>query len=179
MSRHRYPLQALLKDDVKAALGLAVSATPLFFVGNISVTIFFIFLALTILFLVFAVRTALRHMTVIEISDMGVRASGPLGATIAWEDLRDVRLRYYSTRRDRERGWMDIRLKGGRHTLRIDSAIEGFEHIVRRTTDFAPHHGIELSAATRANLKSMGLGGPRAHPPAGTADLGNKIVGGR
>ena len=118
-------------------------------------------------------------MTVIEISDMGVRASGPLGATIAWEDLRDVRLRYYSTRRDRERGWMDLRLKGRRQTLRIDSAIEGFEHIVRRTTDFAPHHGIELGAATRANLKSMGLGEPQAHPPAGTADLANKIVGGR
>lgn len=165
MSRHRYPLQTLLKDDVKAALGLGVSATPLFFVGSISVIIFFIFFALTLLFLVFGLRTALRHMTVIEISDVGVQNSGPLGATIAWEDLRDVKLRYYSTRRDRERGWMDLRLKGRRHTLRIESAIEGFEHIVRRTTDFAPHHGIELSAPTRANLKAMGLGEQQADPP--------------
>ncbi len=165
MSRHRYPLQTLLKDDLKAALGLAVSATPLFFVSNISVTIFFIFLALTILFLVFGLRTALRHMTVIEISDVGVGNSGPLGAIIAWEDLRDVRLRYYSTRRDRERGWMDLRLKGRRHTLRIESVIEGFEHIVRRTTEFAPQHGIELSAPTRINLKAMGLGEQQADPP--------------
>lgn len=177
MSRHRYPLQALLKDDVKAALGLAVSATPLFFVGSISVIIFFIFLALTLLFLVFGLRTALRHTMVVEVSDMGVRATGPLGMTIAWEDLRDVRLRYYSTRRDRERGWMDLRLKSRRRTLRIESAIKGFEHIVRRTTDFAPDHGIELSAATRANLKAMGIGEQRTHPPDDAADTTRKFAG--
>lgn len=176
MSRHRYPLSALLKDDVKAVLGLAVSATPLF-IDGISVIIFYVFLALTILFLVFGLRMALRHTTVIEVSDRGVRASGLLGATIAWEDLRDVQLRYYSTRRDREHGWMDLRLKGRRHALRIESAIEGFEHIVRRTTDFAPHNGIELSAPTRANLKAMGIGEQRPPPPDDAAKMTNKLAG--
>lgn len=176
MSHHRYPLQALLKDDVKASLGLAVSAIPLFFVGSISVIIFFIFLALTLLFLVFGLRTALRHTMVVEVSDIGVRASGPLGATIAWEDLRDVQLRYYSTRRDRERGWMDLRLKSRRHTLRIESAIEGFEHIVRQATDFAPRHGIELSAPTRANLKAMGIGEQRAQSPDDATDSTSKFA---
>ncbi len=174
MSRHRYPLHALLKNDVKAALGLAVSAIPLIFVGSISVITFFIFLTLTLLFLVFGLRTALRHMTVIEISDVGVRDSGPLGATIAWEDLRDVQLRYYSTRRDRERGWMDLRLKGRRRTLRIESAIEGFEHIVRRAAGFAPHHGIELGAPTRANLKAMGIAEQQTPNPDDAADIARK-----
>ena len=177
MSRHRYPLQALLKDDVKAVLGLAVTTTPLF-IGDISVIVFYIFLVLTLLFLVFGLHVALRHTTVIELSDMGVQASGPLGMTIAWEDLRNVRLRYYSTRRDRERGWMDLRLKGRRRTLRIESAIGEFEQIVRRTTDFATGHGIELSAATRANLESMGLVEPQSQPPDGTAGLTSKMAGG-
>lgn len=176
MSRHRYPLAALLKDDVKAVLGLAVSATPLFFVGGISAIIFYIFLVLTILFLVYGLRMAIRHTTVIEVSDMGVRASGPLGTTIVWEDLRDVQLRYYSTRRDRERGWMDLRLKGPRRTLRIESAIEGFEHIVRRTTEFAPDNGIDLSAPTRANLKAMGLGEPRSHPLDDAANMASRFA---
>lgn len=177
MSRHRYPLPALLKDDVKAVLGLAVTTTPLI-IGDLSVIVFYIFLVLTLLFLVFGLRLVVRHTTVIEVSDMGVRAGGPLGMTIAWEDLRDVRLRYYSTRRDRERGWMDLRLKGRRRTLRIESAIEGFEHIVRRTTDFATGHGIDLSAATRVNLESMGLVEPQTQPPAGPADLTAKMVSG-
>ena len=81
MSRHRYPLKALLKDDVKAVLGLAVTTTPLF-IGDIAVIVFYIFLVLTLLFLVFGLRVAVRHATVIEVSDMGVRAGGPLGMTL-------------------------------------------------------------------------------------------------
>ncbi len=177
MSQHRYPLQTLLKDDVKAVLGLAVSATPLFFIGGISVVVFFIFLALTFLFLIFGLRTALRHATNIEVSDLGVRVRGPMGATIAWDDLRDVRLRYYSTRRDREQGWMDLRLKGRRKTVRIESAIEDFESIVRKAADFAPRHGIEFSAATRANLVAMGIAEQRAAPSGGGADMTSELAG--
>ena len=153
MKRHAYPFAALLKDDIKAAVGLVVLAIPLF-VGGVPTVVFYVFLGAALLFLIYGVRTILRHMTVIEVSEGGIRDSGPFGATISWEDMRSVKLRYYSTRRDRERGWMDLRLKGRGRTLRIESAIEGFESIVRRATDAAPLHGIELSAATRANLKS-------------------------
>lgn len=175
MSHHRYPRQALLKDDVRAVLGLAVSATPLFF--GISVVVFCILVVLTVLFLIFGVRTALRHTTEIEVSDMGVRANGPLGAKIGWEDLRDIQLRYYSTRRDRERGWMDLRLRGRRRALRIESAIEGFEHIVRRAVDFAPGHGIELSARTRVNLRALGIGDESVNRRDGTTSMTGELAG--
>ena len=175
MTRHRYPLRSLLRNDVKTVLGLAVSVTPLF-IDGVSAIIFYIFLALTLLFLIFGLRTVLRHTTVIEVSDMGVRDSGPLGATIAWEDMRDARLRYYSTRRDRENGWMDLRLRRGSRSMRIESTIDGFEHIVERATHFASHHGVELSASTRVNLKAMGIGEARANAP--DDDGVSKAVGG-
>jgi hypothetical protein len=71
---------------------------------------------------------------------------------------------------------MDLRLKGPRRTLRIESVIEGFENIVRRTTEFAPDNGIELSAATRANLKAMGLGEPRSNPLDDAANMASRFA---
>lgn len=164
MSRHRYPFSALVKDYVKAGLGLAVSATPLF-IDGVSAIIFYIFLALTLLLLVFGARTVLRHITLISVSETGVRADGPLGASVDWTDLRELRLRYYSTRRDRERGWMDLRLKGRNRTLRIESTIGGFEHIVRTATERAERRGLELGALTRTNLRAMGITGPEQEMP--------------
>ena len=156
MSQHHYPFRALMKDDIKAGLGLGVSAAPLF-IDGVSTIIFYIFLALTLLFLVFGARTVIRHITFIDVSEKGVRADGPLGATVEWNDLRKVQLRYYSTRRDRENGWMDLRLKGRNRTLRIESSIRGFDAIVRAAADMARRRGLELGALTRTNLRAMGI----------------------
>jgi hypothetical protein len=45
---------------------------------------------------------------------------------------------------------------GGR-TIKIDSALEGFYDIVERAAGAVEANKIELGAATRANLKSMGI----------------------
>src|SRR3546814_11929791 len=62
----------------------------------------------------------------VEVGDRGIVARGPLGGAIAWPDLEDLRLRYYSTRRDRTQGWMHMTLKGGgrrseEHTSELQS----------------------------------------------------------
>ena len=71
---------------------------------------------------------------------------------------------------------MDLRLRRGRRSMRIESTIEGFEDIVERATHFASHHGVELSASTRVNLKAMGIGEARANAP--DDDGVSKAVGG-
>jgi hypothetical protein len=45
----------------------------------------------------------------------------------------------------------------GARTVKVDSALEGFYDIVERAARAAESGGVELSAATRANLRSMGI----------------------
>jgi len=109
------------------------------------------------LFAAFAVRTIARHFTVLEVSEAGVRTTGPAGGSIDWEELQDLRLRYYSTRRDRENGWMHLKVKGRHATIRIDSSIEGFDRIVERMAAEAARRRIQIGDSTRSNWAAMGI----------------------
>jgi len=52
---------------------------------------------------------------------------------------------------------MQLRLDGEDGQLSLDSAIEGFEEIVARATEFAGVAGLSLEATTMENLEAMGL----------------------
>ena len=69
-----------------------------------------------------------------------------------------MKLSYFSTKRDRSDGWMQLSLGStGSRTLRVDSALEGFYDIVERAARAAETAGLPLSVATLANLRSMGI----------------------
>lgn len=91
MTRHVYPSSAMLGDYLRAAAGIvpiaAIFATaPLGGVGAV------IFGGLGALFSVFGIRTALRHATRVEMTETGLRAVGPLGASIPWAALDRIKL---------------------------------------------------------------------------------------
>jgi hypothetical protein len=96
-------------------------------------------------------------LTHIELDEDGIRARGPLGAAIRWEDLRSLRLDYFSTRRDGEGGWMQLRLRDAQHTIRFDSELDGFVGLVRVAVLEARRRGADLDHATRANLGVLGI----------------------
>jgi hypothetical protein len=95
-------------------------------------------------------------LTHIELDEAGIRASGPLGAAIRWEHLRSLRLDYYSTRRDREGGWMQLRLRDAQHTIRIDSELDGFVGLVRVASAEALRRGLSMDENTHSNLRALG-----------------------
>ncbi|MSO65106.1 MAG: hypothetical protein EXQ85_04795 [Alphaproteobacteria bacterium] len=159
MTRHAYPLRTLLADDARAVVGLLLTAGPLFLAGLAPVCEV-VFAGLAVLFLVFAARSLVRHTRVIELSDTGVRVGGWFGRFLAWNDLTDLQLRYYSTRRDREAGWLLLRLSGRQRHIRIESSIAGFNAIARRTTHEALGRGVSVTAPTRSNLQSLGISVP-------------------
>jgi hypothetical protein len=76
---------------------------------------------------------------------------------IAWAELDRLKLAYYSTRRDRRAGWMQLELAGGSARVTLDSRIDGFDLLVRRAAEAAAVRGIALSEATVANLDSLGV----------------------
>ena len=159
MSVHRYSLASLAADHCRSWAGVAVTAGPLLFLDP-NRTFVYLLAPLAALFALFAGRTLLRQVTRYEITGTGVRAVGPIKTEILWTALADVELRYYSTRRDRGRGWMQLRLKGPRRTIRLDSTLEGFSDIVARAAGEARRRDVALGAHTLENMQAMGITEP-------------------
>jgi hypothetical protein len=156
MSDHRYPPAALTTDYLRSGAGFLLTGGPLL-LAKPSTPMVYILGGLAILFVLFGLRTALRQMTRIEMTDTRLSATGPLGSTIHWESLEGVKLRYFSTRRDRSEGWMQLKLTSGAGSIRLDSEISDFAAIAARAAHEAEHRGLPLSEATRANLSTLGL----------------------
>lgn len=155
-TRHVYPASAMIGDYLRAAAGLvptgAVFATAP--VGTIGVAVLG---SVAAIFALFGVRTVLRHGTRLEMSDTLLRAEGIWSRTIAWAELDRMKLAYYSTRRDRKSGWMQLELGAGTTRLQLDSRIEGFDQLVRRAAEVADVRGLALNEATLANLEALGI----------------------
>ena len=152
----RYSWRSLLPDFAGSGIGLAFSTGPLAFVRPAE-PVAWVLAAAALLFLVYFGRTVCRQLTQIELDGAGIRARGLLGAAIRWEELRSLRLDYYSTRSDREGGWMQLRLRDRQRTIRVDSELEGFVELVRAVALEARRRGADLDEATRANLRELGL----------------------
>ena len=161
----RYSWRSLFPDFAGGGIGLALSIGPLAF-AHPAGPVAWVLAAAAVLFLVYFGRTVCRRLTHIELDDNGIRVRGPaflrLRAAIRWEDLRLLRLDYFSTRRDpdgrtMDGGWMQLRLRDARHTIRIDSELEGFVGLVRVAALEALRRGVDLDHATRANLGFLGI----------------------
>lgn len=167
MSRHRYEKGSLRADYIRAAAGVAisgglvVSASPVPAVAGI-------LLFLVTLFGVYGVRTWLRHATVIEVDESGIKSWGPLGQIsdreIAWAGLEDLQIRFYSVKRNSKDGWMQMIVRGDGGKLRCDSHLEDFETIARLAFDAATRAGVNLNETTVSNLKSIGVGSLEPEP---------------
>lgn len=155
----KYRRPALLGDYLRAACGALLTGVPMLFVAGSPATLA-ILGGLTVLFVLFGLRTLVRHSTSVMVSPAGVRAQGLLGGEIAWDDLDQVKLGYYTTRRDRQGGWMQLTLRGRGRRLKFDSSLEGFDRLVRQAVRAADANGLELSGATLANLASMNIPAP-------------------
>ena len=155
-TRHAYPATAMIGDYLRAAAGLVptgvVFATEP--VGTVAATVLGSFAAV---FGVFGLRTVLRHRTSLEMSDTELRAYGALRCRINWAELDRMKLAYYSTRRDRRSGWMQLELRAGGSTVKLDSRIAGFDRLVQRAAEVAASRGVALNEATLDNLQALGI----------------------
>lgn len=155
-SSHRYPAGALIGDYCRAGIGLLFTLGPLAVTTPLPV-VSAVFGAFGALFLAYGARTVIRHCTVIRLSAKGMETIGPLGTRLAWDDVRGLSLRYFSTRRDRTGGWMQLKVRGGRRAVRIDSMIEGFDAILVRAARAARAQGVTLDESSLENLRLRGV----------------------
>ena len=157
MSHHRYPRSSLLADYARAAIGIVVVGIPLVLAGLSGIAAVLV-IALWGLFVAYGIRTVVRHLTTVDVSEIGIRTLGPLPRAIPWADLRDVQLRYYSTRRDRRDGWMQLKVAGEGRSIGIDSSLEGFDGVLEQVAAEARRQHLELNEATAENLQQRGVG---------------------
>lgn len=156
MTRHAYPTSAMVGDYLRAAAGLG-PALAMLAMGPSGLLGATVLGGLAALFAVFGVRTALRHGTRFEVVEGALRACGLFGASISFSDLQQMKLSYYSTRRDGSGGWMQLELRSDSATLCLDSRIGGFTELVQVSARAAQARGLSLNAATLANLQALGL----------------------
>jgi hypothetical protein len=156
MTTHRYPPSALRGDYARAGLGLALTLGPAAMVQPGSGALW-VLGPLALLFAVFALRTLGRQLAVVELGPDGVSVSGLGRSSLRWDEIRSLRLDYYSTRGDRTGGWMQLTAKGPSGKIRVDSALEDFVSVVRAASDAARKAGLEVSEATQANLGHLGI----------------------
>lgn len=165
MTTYRYPTSALAADYGRAAIGVGLGAA-LPFLTDTPIA-FAVVAVLVLVFAVFGVSVLLRQLTAVTIDGEGVSTSGPRGATVRWREIERVDLRYFSTRRDREKGWMELRLGGGGRSISIDSNLEGFVDIARAAADAARERGLVVSPVTEANFHAIGVEPPPSAEPEG------------
>ena len=152
----RYPLSALRANYVRAAVGAGLMAVPLA-TADLGATAAVVLTGLLAVFLGYGVRTALRHATRYGFDDRGVFADGPISHSLEWRDIVNVKLGYYTTKRDGTSGWWQLDIKGRRSTVRIDSTLDSFSAIAERAVREAQKHGVELSPTTIENLDPLGI----------------------
>jgi hypothetical protein len=158
VTRHfAYPAGALLADYARGSGGLFMVAAAVFVPMHRAVALVCLTIAAPLL--VFGLRTLLRQMSRVELSETGIVIAGPWPRRIAWTELTRFRLRYFALRRDRKHGWMQLTLTGGRTSLSIESQIDGFAAIVERAVQAAA--GLEIDEASLVNLGAMGIAPPR------------------
>jgi hypothetical protein len=156
MNRLVYPRGAIYGDYARAAVGLLFTLGPATAIGQWSYA-HWLLLPLAVLFAVFAIRTWKRARTVIEWDDKGLSISGGGRASVPWADVVSLKLAFYATGRDRTGGWMQLTLRGNGAKAHADSGAENFPAFAARCAAAAQAKGLDLDAATRANLASLGI----------------------
>ncbi len=156
MQRYRYTTATLFGDYVRAGIGLISTLGPCLFVDLASV-MFYLLACLAVLFALFLTRTVIRHASSIERDETGISQNGPIRRAIPWSEITGLEIRYFSTKRDRSGGWMQMKIKGPGQAIAVDSGLDGFTEIATAAAHAADTAGLVLNDATRANLLSLGV----------------------
>jgi hypothetical protein len=157
MPVHRYPAGAIAADYAQGLAGILLTAGPLWLLG-LSGAFAWVLAACMLLFLVYFGRAVVRHLTRIELSETGITARGPFGGAVPWDELRSMKLSYYTTRSDRTGGWMQLDLSTGESSVSIDSRLQDFVNVVEVAAQQVQRRGRPaLDETTRRNLKALGV----------------------
>jgi hypothetical protein len=156
MREYGYPAGAVAAEYARGLGGITLTAGPLWLMEPAGILVW-VLAACMMLFLVYFARAVVRHLTRIELSETGITARGPFGGAVPWDELRSMKLNYYTTRSDRTGGWMQLDLGTRERSISVDSRLEGFSEVAAVAAREAQRHGRQLDESTRFNLNVLGV----------------------
>jgi len=161
MSSHRYPPHALYGDFARGGIGFAICLGAVAVAGFSGFTAW-LFGVCAAIFLLFGLRTLFRSVTNYELTDTGLTRSYATGfgraeRALAWQGLKQLKLRFFPAKRDRSQGWMEMTLAGEGARMRLDSTLGDFNAIVRAAVGAAARRRLALSESTLSNLAALGI----------------------
>lgn len=65
------------------------------------------------------------------------------------------RLRYFSTKRDGNKGWFELTLQAGEAKIVAESTLDGFDDLLEISRDWAKDNQLLVDDVTRTNLMRM------------------------
>lgn len=158
MSTHRYHRRDLNADLLRVVLGVAASLTPIFFIPA-GATAAYVLAGFARFFALFGLRTLIQARTTLQLDQSGSPVTGWTFRRISWDKLDRMKLSYFSTRRDRKAGWMQLKMHGNGTQIAVHSTPEGFEDVCCLAFRATEANDVELSDTTARNFPVIGLGG--------------------
>lgn len=152
---YRYPLNRLAGDYVRAGAGLMLTGVPVLLV-SLTLVPMIILLLLAALFFGYGMHTILCHRRRITV-DHDEISTQPGAIRLNWKELTELKLEYYSTRKESTSGWMQMTLRSHNKRLKLDSRLEGFQDIARLAATSAHANDLFLSRTTAGNLAALGI----------------------
>jgi len=156
VSCHAYPRSAAVADLIRAGAGLALVGLPMALTDAAPMVMGLLALLVAVFF-AYGFLSVGRHLSRVELDEAGIRQRGPVTRVLVWRDVKRVKLAYYSTRRDRSGGWLQLSLFDGRRRIDVDSRIAGFANVAAGAAAAASANGLRLEPATIANFLSLGI----------------------
>jgi hypothetical protein len=158
MSVHRYPPHTLFGDYARAGLGLLLTVPPLLFLSpGTAIALALLIVAAICLF--FVARTVDRNRAIVSLDDEAITLTSFRKASVRWADLARMTLSYYTVKRDKSDGWMELIVKDEKATIKLDSRLDGFLPIVVKAARVARERRIPLNQITLSNLKALKITG--------------------
>jgi hypothetical protein len=155
-TNHGYSLVNLRADYFRAFVGVILCSAPYVWGAEVAGAVF-ILLVCTALFVVYGLRTVLRHITQVLLDETTITMKIFRNRIIAWDRLSDLSLSYFSTWRSGGKGWMQLRLRGAGKTMRIESDLSDFETVVRRAVLAATANNLKITSSTLRNIDALNI----------------------
>ncbi len=164
----RYPLQSLIGDYLRAGIVVAVGCAVLLSVPP-SPAIIAIIGGITLLFLVFGLRTAQRHLMQVAITNEAIGTRDFRAKSLPWEKLDRLKLRFYGMRKESpgSGGFMQLTLKGDGASMTFESSIDGFTLIAWRAAKAIRDNERSVDPTSAGYLLDLGIDIDSDLPPPG------------
>ena len=153
---HCYPPGCMFADYLRTAVGLLLTLGPIIFLSLPPVTLA-ILLSMAAMFAVFGLQAWRRQGSRVDVTHEFITAH-PGGPRLAWSEITNMSLAYFSTWRDGRKGWMELKLSVGRQSIRFDSRLDGFVDIAERAAGAVDAQRVILDPATARNMSMLGVG---------------------